>query len=70
MYVNSSIKLADAKFEVDQSPTQQDELRIFIIPRDYGHLSVYLTIAQAESLAFQLSTAIQEMLTAKESSNA
>lgn len=70
MYVNSSIKLADANFEVDQSPTQQDEVRILIIPRDYGHLYVYLTIAQAESLAFQLSTTIQEMLTAKESSNA
>ena len=70
MYVNSSIKLADAKFDVDQSPTQPDEIRIFIMPSDYGHLSVYITTAQSESLAFQLSATVQEMLTAKESSNA
>jgi hypothetical protein len=70
MYINGSFHLANAAFEVEQSPIDAGEVRIFITPSGYGHVSVYLTAAQAESLAFQLSTTIQEMLTAKESSNA
>jgi hypothetical protein len=69
MYINNSLRITEPQFDIEPAPTG-DEIRMFIIPKDFGHISVYLSVAEAESIAFQLSAVIQEMLTAKEEASA
>lgn len=69
MYINNSLRITEPQFDIEPSPTR-DEIRMFIVPKDFGHISVYLSVAEAESIAFQLSAVIQEMLTAKEEASA
>lgn len=68
MYINNSLRITEPYFEIQPAPTL-DEIRIFIVPKDFGHISVYLSLAEAETIAFQLSAAVQEILTSREESN-
>ena len=68
MYINNSLRITEPQFDIEPSPTR-DEIRIFIVPKDFGHISVYLSLAEAESIAFQLSAVVQEILTSREESN-
>lgn len=68
MFINHAQNHRDTEILIQ--PYNGDELHMMVRVPVSGYLSIYFTMAEAETIAFQINSVIQEMLTDKESADA
>lgn len=68
MFINHAQNYRDSDITIE--PFNGNELHMMVRTLPSGYLSMYFTMAEAESIAFQINSVVQEMLTEKESADA
>lgn len=68
MFINHAQNYRDSDITIE--PFNGNELHMMVKTMPSSYLSIYFTMAEAETIAFQINSVIQEMLTDKESADA
>lgn len=68
MFINHAQNYRDSDITIE--PFNGNELHMMVKTQPSSYLSIYFTMAEAETIAFQINSVIQEMLTDKESADA
>jgi hypothetical protein len=68
MFINHAQNYRDSDITIE--PFNGNELHMMVKTMPSSYLSIYFTMAEAETIAFQINSVIQEMLTDEESADA